>query len=155
MGAELAGSEMMELEESSIDFQPDQDRRRKIPEPPPVQLMAVADVWGAARAGLETQLDGFYVGMLGFKRDEDADGQIIYRAENFALRLKVTEMAPAREDFRPIGVVAPSLASLMLKLQEAGIEYLRQSGLTPGMETVLFKDPAGNYVEASELRLLA
>jgi catechol-2,3-dioxygenase len=144
----------MDLEESSIEFEPETDRRPKMPEPPPVQLVAVADVTSVARAGAETQLDAFYAGMLGFKRVDDADGQIVYRAENFALRFNVVEVVVARDDFRPIGIIVPSLPALAQRLLDAGIESLRQSGLTPGMETLWFKDPSGNYVEAAEARRL-
>lgn len=44
------------------------DRRRRMREPPPVRLVAVADARLSASAGLEPDLDAFYVGLLEFER---------------------------------------------------------------------------------------
>src|SRR3954454_9604123 len=48
---------------------PELDRRRRMPEPLPVRLVAVADVRLPATAGLERELDAFYVDLLGFERE--------------------------------------------------------------------------------------
>ena len=42
-----------------------------------------------------------------------------------------------------------------LKLVEAEHDYLRQRGLTPGQESLLLQDPAGNWVELFEVRRIA
>src|SRR5688572_7744007 len=44
------------------------DRRPRMPEPLPVRVLAVEDVRLPATAGLEPQLDDFYVGLFGFER---------------------------------------------------------------------------------------
>jgi hypothetical protein len=64
-------------EEHPIELEPaggsvetgDADPRPRMPEPLPVRLIAVANVRLQATAGLELQLDAFYVGVLGFERD--------------------------------------------------------------------------------------
>ena len=37
------------------------------------------------------------------------------------------------------------------KLNQLEIEYARQKGLGPGEESVLLRDPAGNWVEVAEI----
>jgi hypothetical protein len=49
-------------------FRAPDDRRARMPEPLPVRVLAVEDVRLPATAGLESQLDSFYVGLLGFER---------------------------------------------------------------------------------------
>jgi hypothetical protein len=56
------------------------------------------------------------------------------------------------ESLRPLGVEIPSLADAEKKLIDTEIEYLRQRGLTPGEETLLVLDPAGNWIELVEHR---
>jgi hypothetical protein len=57
------------LEPAGGESLPELDRRRRMPEPLPVRLVSVADVRLPATAGLERQLDAFYVGLLGFERE--------------------------------------------------------------------------------------
>jgi hypothetical protein len=147
----------MELEESTIDFRPEIDRRAKVPEPLPVRLVAVNDVRLPASAGIERELDRFYAGLLGFERhgDEGVDShRIIYHAENLDLVFHVVEGLARREDFRPVGIEVISLAEAELKLIQAELEYTRQRGLVPGQESLLVLDPAGNWVEIVEMRLI-
>lgn len=191
------------------------DRRARVPEPLPVRLVAVADVRLPATAGLERQLDAFYVDLLGFAReggpprprrpaepplgmspeprrltpmppvalglknqdpsrgeaarptlgppaapptatatDEAGGAGPVYEAENFRLRFDVVEGLIVRETLRPLGIEVPSLADAEAKLVEAEVEHTRQRGLAPGQETIVLLDPAGNWVELVEMRLV-
>jgi hypothetical protein len=142
----------IELENSPDGFEPIEDKRPKIEEPPPVRLVAVEDCSLSAAAGLERDLDAFYVGLLGFEREEDGGG-IVYRAENFRLRIAVIERPQPREDYHPLGIVVPSLFDLMQRLADAEIEFVRQRGLMPGVESLLLSDPAGNPLEITQFML--
>ncbi len=141
----------MELEDASIPFDPVPDRRPHMPEPPPVRLAAVADVEAETVAGLEREMDGFYGGVLGFEREEHGGDGIVYRAENFRLIFRVIERPGAREDMRPVGINVRSLAAVVEKLNEMEVEHVRQKGLGPREESVLLRDPAGNWVEVAEI----
>jgi extradiol dioxygenase family protein len=144
--------EPIQLEAPSTPLAPSEDRRPKMEAPPPVRLIAVEDCTLCTVAGLERDLDEFYVGLLGFEREAE-ESEIVYRAENFRLRMTVFERPEPREDFRPLAVAVPSLTELMRRLDEAEIEFVRQRGLTPGIETLSVIDPAGNILEISEYRL--
>lgn len=129
-----------------------QDVRPKMPEPPPVRLVAVADVRLTSRPDAIRNLDGFYVGILGFVREGGDDGPF-YRADNFRLLFEVRPDRP-REDCRVVRVEVPSLAAAEQKLFAAGIEYTRLRGLVPGTECLALMDPAGNWLEIVESRQL-
>jgi hypothetical protein len=144
----------MDLEPSNTAFDPVPDRRPRVWPAPPVQLVAIADVSLPAVAGLESDLDAFYGGLLKFEREPPdsaaAAHQIVYRAENARLRLSVHETPPQRPDYRPALVVVPSLAELIRRLNDAEQRYARQSGLAPGADCVVLQDPAGNWVHVLE-----
>jgi hypothetical protein len=53
-----------------------------------------------------------------------------------------------------LGVEIPSLAEAERKLIEGRIEYIRQKGLVPGHDNILLQDPAGNWLELTEARLI-
>jgi hypothetical protein len=144
----------MELEETSTSFDPPADRRPHIPQPPPVKLVAVADVELATVAGREREMDQFYLGLFSFERD-GGPFELVYRAENFRLRFQVLERPGSRDELRPTGVTVPSLSVLMAKLDEHEIQYTRQRGFGPGQESLLLRDPAGNWLEISEMTLFA
>jgi hypothetical protein len=139
----------VELEEASIDFKPPADGRPKMPEPLPVKLVAVEDCRAVAPAGIEVELDRFYVGLFGFERIES---ELAYRAENFRLIFEVIERPQDRDSMRAIGVVIPSLAEVERKLIDEEIDYVWQRGLNPGTKSILLRDPAGNWVELTESR---
>lgn len=134
-------------------FHPTPDRRPVMRQPLPVKLIAVADVRLAAPAGVGRRLDAFYVGLFGFERIPGAgDGPgdiLVYRAENFQLRLEVADTA-SREGYRPLGVEVLSLAGTAAKLVEAEVEFTHQRGLMPGIESLVLTDPAGNWLEVVE-----
>jgi hypothetical protein len=141
----------MELEPATRTFQPQPDRRPRVPEPLPVRLVTIDDARVPAAAGLERQLDAFYVGVFGFAREPD-DQRISYRADNFTLHVDVIEPPLRREDLRPLGVEVPSLGDLALKLVEAEVEHTRQRGLLPGEESIVLTDPAGNWLTVVDRR---
>ena len=146
--------EPIELEPSA-GFAPVSDGRRRMEEPLPVKLVAVEDVRLLAPPGMGAELDAFYVGMWELER-EDSSGGIVYRAENCRLRFEmVDDPEPMqRESMRPQGIEVVSLADAERKVIEAELQYIRQRGLTPGQESLLLQDPAGNWVEIFELRLV-
>jgi hypothetical protein len=147
----------MELEPASTEFSRVEDPRPRLWPPLPVTLVAIADVTLPATAGSEKALDEFYIRLLGFEREENpaASGRLlIYRSENFRLNIAIHERPVQREDFRPLGVIVPSLAELVRKANEATVLFTRQRGLFAGNESLIFTDPAGNLVEVSESRLL-
>jgi hypothetical protein len=139
----------MELEPSQTEFNPQPDRRPKMEEPPPVMLVTVADAELTTLAGLERELDAFYVGILRFEREPSETG-IVYRAENFRLRLRLIERPEPREDYRALGIVIPSLPEMMVRLHDAEIEFVRTRGLNVGEEWLDVLDPAGNRLELIE-----
>ena len=142
----------MQLEEPSVPFKPVVDPRLRVPEPVPVKLVAVNDMRIDAGAGLECELDAFYAGLVGMQRVPGE--QIVYRAENFDLYVDVLEPPVVREDYRPVRAEVKSLASTERKLIEREIPYVRRKGLVPGDEALVLQDPAGNWVELTETRLV-
>jgi hypothetical protein len=136
-------------EKVAAPFRPSQDPRPHMPDPIPVKLLAIHDVHLPARAGTDALLDQLYVELLDFQRDRKAPG-LVYRAENVRLCFEVTEEPVVKRDLRPTGIIVPSLPEAELKLLEAGIEYTRQRGLTPGSEMLVLLDPGGNWIELME-----
>jgi hypothetical protein len=140
----------MELEESSIDFKPIHDPRPHMPEPPPVRLVAVEDVHVPAVADLDGELDAFYVTLLRFEREPGGGGTIVYKAENQRLCFDLMEPPIARDTIRPIGIEILDLIELQRIFSERETEFIHQRGLMPGQESLLLRDPAGNWVQISQ-----
>ena len=145
-------SEPIELEEASNLPQPVADKRPLVPEPLPVRLVTVDDAALVTSAGLEVQLDDFYQGLLKFER-EPVDPPI-YHAENFRLLFEIVECLPDRDGVRPLLIEVPKLSEIELGLIERKIEYMRLRGLLPGDQRLSLQDPAGNWIEIVEYRLL-
>lgn len=139
----------MELQEPITPFAPAKDLRPAMPEPPPVRLVAIEDVHAPAAAGLEKQLDAFYVDLLKFIREAPESESIVYKGENRRICFEVCEPPIVRQDLRPIGIEVPSLLLLERELIERKIDYQWQKGLAPGQETLLLQDPAGNWLRIS------
>ena len=116
-----------------------------------MKLVAVADVRMLATAGLEVDLDRFYVGLLQFERETDEAG-LIYWADNFRLIFDLIEGLVERDELRPQLIEVRSLAEAEQKLIDAEIEYTRQRGVTPGSQRLVLQDPAGNWVELVEAK---
>jgi hypothetical protein len=147
--ANILPMDPIELEPSS-GVTPTADLRRRMDEPPPVRLIAVEDVRLLTPPALSADLDRFYVDLLEFVRDSVAEG-IVYRAENFRLRLTVVDQIPVQRDgIRPTGIEVRSLRDAEQKLFDRQIDYLRQRGLLPGLISLLLQDPAGNWIELYE-----
>jgi len=140
----------MELEPAT-GIRPKIDRRPRMDEPLPIRLVAVDDVHMPAPAGVEVQLDAFYVDLLGFER-MPPETELNYRAENVALRFELHERPVEHDNLRPQGIEVLSLAQAELKLIEGEFEYVRQRGVVLGTETIVMRDPAGNWIELIELR---
>jgi hypothetical protein len=141
----------MELESPPRDYNPTIDRRPRVPEPLPVRLITIDDARLPSAAGLERELDAFYVGVLGFARRGSGE-EISYRAENFSLTFEVIEPPVRRHNMRPLAIEVPSLADLELKLIETEAEYSRRRGLLPGEQAIVMLDPAGNWLEIIDRR---
>jgi hypothetical protein len=143
----------MELAQYSTNYTMRADRRPRMPEPPPVRLVTVDDAHMPARAGVEPQLDEFYVGLLEFEREADSNYPI-YRAGNFRILFDVLEPPVRRDHLRALGIEVRSLNEAGHKLLDSQIEYARRRGLLPGQETLVLLDPAGNWIEIRESREL-
>src|SRR4051812_3401605 len=122
--------DQMELEPSAHVVLPAKDRRPLIPEPLPVRLLTVDDASLPGIAGLEVQLDSFYVDLLKFERDDSPEP--IYRADNFSLHFHIVETFPQRENLRALVLEVPRLSELEHQLIEQKIDYTRQRGVAPG-----------------------
>ena len=134
------------------------DPRPRLPEPLPVRLVAVENVRMHAPRDSEAALDAFYVGLLGFERycgEELSDGELAFRADNFILRFRFVDPPLVHESLKPQGVEVLDLVALEKKFIEAELEFTRERGVTPGRETLLLLDPAGNWVEIGEIRMIA
>ena len=123
------------------------DPRRKLDEPPPVALNAVADVVLPSAAGLEAALTSFYVGLLSFRREPDEPGVLIFRAERHALRLDVFEPPLHRDTVRPTRLsVDVALAELVESFVGRGIACEWVVDLDTSSRHLLLQDPAGNWL---------
>jgi hypothetical protein len=142
----------MELEPSANVTLPRADRRPLIPEPIPVRLVTVDDAELVALAGLEHELDDFYIGLLKFQRDPL--DELAYQAENFRIKFAISETLPERDNLRPLLIEVSRLSEIEHQLVEAEIDYTRQRGLMPGETRLLVQDPAGNWIELTEYRAL-
>ncbi len=116
----MANVDRLELEPAT-GLTPRVDRRPRMDEPLPVKLVAVEDVRMPAPAGVEVQLDAFYVDLLGFER-MPPETELNYRAENVALRFDMQERPVEHDNLRPQGIEIMSLAEAELKLIEGEYE---------------------------------
>lgn len=148
-------------------------------EPPAVSLLSVADVEAVMVPGAETRSDELFVEVLGFWLEEPADpdrsrfperigevigerladyrkprakrppGPRVYRAENFALRYRISA-TPTPETLKTIQVQVPSLEEVVKRLLDRQIAYERFRGLTPGLVWLHVPEPSGHVVEVFE-----
>jgi len=142
----------IELAESSGGALPIEDRRPRVPEPLPVRLETIETAHLNAPAGLERELDEFYL-RLGFEREPDPSA-IIYRADNERLVFHIVEVPPPRQDLRPLGILVERLNDTEQALVENEIEFEVQRGVGLGLRLLLLTDPAGNWVSISETPVL-
>lgn len=142
--------ERVKLARTDGTFVPGKDARTKMPEPLPVKILAVEDVYLAAAAGIEKDLDEFYVEMLQFLRDQELP--LAYWADNFRVIFEVREPPMDRDNYRVLQIEVQKLAEAEQKLVERELECTRQRGLVAGSESLVLLDPAGNWVELVESR---
>jgi hypothetical protein len=133
-------------------LEPVRDDRRRMEEPLPVKLVAVADVEAEMLAEDRQEMDILYVSLLEFAKDYSDKDVTVYRADNFRLIVRVKEGPIERADYRPITVEVRSLAEVEQRLAAAEIEYERHRGVLPGSESLLLRDKGGNWVEIVEAR---
>jgi len=138
----------VELDHPNFEFTPPADRRPTIPEPPPVKVIAVEDVYLGATTDESAKLDAFYVGLLKFERDKNEPGYV-FKAENVRIRFTVTDPVK-RDGMRVIGIEVPSLRDMELLLVDREIPFEKEPGLFVGQKTFLLQDPAGNWTRISE-----
>jgi hypothetical protein len=143
--------EPIELLTPAAEFHSTADTRPRMPEPLPVKLVTVEHAHLPAAAGLEPQLDDFYILLLGLERLEPLEA-LVYRAENFNLHFDVLEPPVKRDTLRALGIEVASLAETEKQLIDREIEHTRQRGLLPGHDSILLQDPAGNWLELTESR---
>src|SRR5687768_7544306 len=132
-----------------------EDSRPKMPEPPPVALVAVQDVRLPVVAGLEHELDWFYRDLLRFERQEasaDSPDGPVYRSENHDLCFFVVEVPPERPGCRPVGIISPFFSEIVEQLDKARHEFEHQRGLVTGEDGILLQDPSGNWITLAPLR---
>lgn len=132
-----------------------EDTRPTLVEPPPVRLAAVADVSLPTIAGLEPQLDAFYVDLLRFARanNENTPHKApIYLAEKRAIVFHLVEAPPERDAVRPIAIQTPFYDQIIEQLEFDGVEYELVRGLVAGNDAILLRDPAGNWVAIGDWR---
>jgi hypothetical protein len=141
----------MELEPST-GFEPLIDTRPRVEQPLPVRLVAIADVHLRAPAGAEPALDALYIGILAMARVTESC--LAYWTENFRVVFDIVEGIVIHEDYHPLALEVPSLADIERRLTEAEYEHTRQRGLTPGQESLLLTDAAGNWLRISQWKLV-
>jgi len=129
------------------------DGNPRMVEPPPVRLVTVQNARLPAGAGMEVKLDAFYVTLLSFERDANAQ-MPVYRAANFALVFEICEPPMVRHDMRAIGIEVRSLGMIEQQLIDQEIEYSWQRGLLAGDVSILLQDPAGNWLELTEAAIV-
>lgn len=169
----------MELEDVPDGREIRPDARKPMIEPPLVRLLSVADVEAPMTPGAEHRTDELFLDVLGFRLEEPADpdrtrfaqrlgdvagekfaeyrrarqrkppGPRVYRAENFALRYRLTA-SPTPETLKTIQVEVPSLEEVVRLLLERQIGYERFRGLTPGLVWLHVPEPSGHVVEVFE-----
>lgn len=126
-----------------------EDDRPKLPEPPPVALVAVQDVQLPMIAGLEHELDAFYRDLIGFERvacQADMGEGPVYHSANHDLVFRVVEVPDEGDGVRPIGILTPRYQGIVQRLIDTNVDFEIVRGVTAGAEELLMQDPAGNWV---------
>ena len=132
-----------------------EDERPRLPEPPPVALVAVQDVHLPMVAGLERKLDEFYRDLIGFERvDRQADmGEgPVYRSANHDLLFQVVEVPDEGRGARPIGILTPRYRDIVQRFVDTNVDFEIVRGVTAGTEELLIQDPAGNWIALSPVQ---
>jgi hypothetical protein len=131
------------------------DGRPRMPEPPPVRLIAIADVHLPAARGREKALDTFYVTLLGFHRDTTPEGFVLYRAEKHAIVFDLLDPPIERDRLPMTGIEVESLYLLERALLDQEYPHERVRSVEVGIEQIVVCDPAGNWLAICERSFLA
>ena len=127
------------------------DERPRLEPLPTVRLVSVDDVRLPSPPGLRQDLMTFYTTVVGLL----AEPELVFRAENFRLRFDEVDQVPVeRETVKPLGIQVPSLIAVERRLADAEIEYIRETALQLGRRIILAQDPAGNWLELFEARVI-
>jgi hypothetical protein len=156
----------MQVEDHAQPFQPVNDTRLRMYEPPVVRLISIDDVTLHATPATAPLLDFFYIQLLGFERHADDLNhtennpknpvtQIIYRAEKNSVIFDIVNVVLPRDDYRPVQVATPLFDLFVRQITELEMPFEWQKGVAPGLETVLLKDPAGNWMLVEPIRAIA
>jgi hypothetical protein len=132
-----------------------EDDRPKLPEPPPVALVAVQDVQLPMVAGLERKLDEFYRDLVGFERVErsaDMGEGPVYRSANHDLVFHVVEVPDEGRGNRLIGILTSRYRDIVQRLIDMNVDFEIVRGVTAGAEELLIQDPAGNWIALSAVQ---
>lgn len=140
----------MTLEQPSFIFKPADDSRKRMEEPLPVNLEAVADMHLPKPTTTTDALDRLYVGILEFQKATDR-AEFAYHADNFDLVFDLIR-PQGQNDYRPVKIIVRSLADTERKLVEAELEFTRQKSLLPGHDALVMRDIQGNWLEIREHR---
>jgi hypothetical protein len=138
--------------EMKLELRP--DRRERVPEPLPVKLISIDDVHLPAPAGAEHLLDQLYVGILQMIKVSADHERLVYRADNFDLVFELAERPVPHDSLVATQIEIPSLRAAMEHLTAAEIEFDRARGLVPGDDRLVFLDPAGNWINLQERRMI-
>jgi len=112
-------------------------------DPPPVTLVAVADVAFPLR-NPESDLDDIYQHMLRFEKI--APPLTTYRAEKHHVVFHPPGTQVFREENKPLGIVSPFFKDIHDGLRDRRIEFELVQGLVRGGDALLFQDPCGNWL---------
>ena len=145
----------MELEEPTATVKQPPDARPTMPEPPPVRLLAIADVHLEAPAAMERLLSDFYVGLLRFERDAEDAERLAFKAEKWRLVFDVVESFGPRDGYRPVMIETPFFADFVQALNDRELFFEWQKGTAAGVETVFLQDPAGYWISVGPVRAIS
>jgi hypothetical protein len=145
--------EPIQVEESGQTLSETDDKRRKLPAPLEVRLVAISDVSLPYAAGSEPKMDQLYVKQIGLERVKETP-RLAYRADNCCIMFSPHEGLIHRDQCRPLRIEIPALSEMEKKLAERQVGYEKQRGLTPGTECLVVYDPSGNCLEIVESRKL-
>ncbi len=139
----------MDLEKPKFRFKAKADRRKKLDEPLPVELEAVADLHVNVPSAQRKELDQLYLDILQFAPVPGR--RLAYRSETFTLHFDLARDC-ARNDYRFIHVIVPSLATVEHQFIDLELVFTRQKSILPGHEALVLQDPDGNWLEIRQHR---
>jgi hypothetical protein len=122
------------------------DDRPMLDEPPPVKVLAVRDVELQAADDELPAVAAFYAGLLGLK---PLDARTFGSA---TVDLRLVPPEGERDSLKPLGLQAQHYKQIVERLQMDEVDFEIVRGLVAGGDTILLRDPAGNWVGIGEWR---